>query len=139
MTPLVHGTHGSTHFLLIDNGKAAGAAWGGEIGLRSAIEAAYSESRHVPIVLLVVQGGPGTLATVAATAKNHNPIVLLVDSGGAASAIHAYVKGGIDAVEQRMRGGEEQLKVIKSENDICGGKVRCAGRNSCASLAASLL
>jgi hypothetical protein len=36
----------------------------------------------------VVQGGPGTLATVESIALAGKPIVVLSDSGGAATAVH---------------------------------------------------
>ena len=50
-----------------------------------------------------MQGGPGTLATVESTALAGKPIVVLSDSGGAATALHAYCTGGIEAVEPRFR------------------------------------
>ena len=53
-----------THFLLVDNGKRGGAAFGGEIKVRAALEKYVSQVKRVPIVMLVVQGGPGTLSTV---------------------------------------------------------------------------
>jgi hypothetical protein len=55
-----------THFVFVDNGKVAPQAWGGEIGLRANLESTYAKAKAVPTVLLVVQGGPGTLQTVAA-------------------------------------------------------------------------
>ena len=53
-----------THFVLVDNGKEGRAAWGSEINLRAGVEAMVANTKNVPIVQLVVQGGPGTLATV---------------------------------------------------------------------------
>ena len=44
-------------------------------------------------MLLVVQGGPGTLATILKTAKKGSPIVVVADSGGAATAIKQYIEG----------------------------------------------
>ena len=54
--------------------------------VKKAYEQHMMQSRAVPMVLLVVQGGPGTLATVLANAQLGCPVVLLSNSGGAASA-----------------------------------------------------
>ena len=56
------------------------------IQVRAEIEQHMMQSRAVPMVLLVVQGGPGTLATVLANAQLGCPVVLLSNSGGAACA-----------------------------------------------------
>lgn len=101
-----------THFILVDNGKEGGAAWGSEISLRAKIEATVSNSKNVPIVQLVVQGGPGTLATVESTALEGKPVVILSNSGGAASAIWGYCcNGGIDAVEQKFQDKKLEKKL----------------------------
>jgi len=57
-----------THFVLVDNGEEGAAAFGSEIELRAEIETAAAQTKGAPVVQLVVQGGPGTLATVLATA-----------------------------------------------------------------------
>ena len=75
-----------SHFLFIDAGRERREAWGSEIVVRAEIEQHMMQSRAVPMVLLVVQGGPGTLATVLANAQLGCPVVLLSNSGGAASA-----------------------------------------------------
>ena len=92
-----------THFVFVDDGKVGRQAWGSEIQLRSALEAAISKAKGIPIVQLVVQGGPGTLQTVESTALAGKPIVVLADTGGAATALHAFCHGGIDAVEPRFQ------------------------------------
>ena len=71
---------------------------------------------------LVVQGGPGTLQTVESTALAGKPIVVLADTGGAATALHAYCHGGIEAVEPRFQKLEDKLNSIKRLNDSFGGK-----------------
>ena len=71
---------------------------------------------------LVVQGGPGTLATVESTALAGKPIVVLVDSGGAATALHKYCTQGLEAVEPKFQAHKEKLESIKSLNDSYGGK-----------------
>ena len=40
---------------------------------------------QVPVVLLVVQGGPNTLDMMLASAREGSPLLILSDSGGAAS------------------------------------------------------
>ncbi|KAL1504852.1 hypothetical protein AB1Y20_008623 [Prymnesium parvum] len=84
-----------THFVLVDNGLEGGKAWGSEIRLRVGVEKFIHNSKALPIVQLCVQGGPGTVATVMATAEEGNPCLLLYDSGGAATAIWEYVEHGV--------------------------------------------
>ena len=110
-----------THFVLVDNGKEGVPAFGGEIQVRAALEAYVAHSKGVPIVQLVVQGGPGTVATVRATAEALNPIVVLTDSGGAAEAIFEYVVNG--ALPERLAKFESQqshLDAIKAAHERSG-------------------
>ena len=80
-----------THFILVESKNEMKAAWGNEINTRVALEGFYLKRRNVPMVLLVVQGGPGTLSTVLATAEKNSPIVVVAGSGGAASAIKHFI------------------------------------------------
>ena len=54
-----------THFIMVDNGKSGVEAFGGEIEFRGQLEMFYFNERRVPVVQLAVQGGPGTLGTIA--------------------------------------------------------------------------
>tara|TARA_B110001452_G_scaffold21628_1_gene17351 strand:+ start:612 stop:4946 length:4335 start_codon:yes stop_codon:yes gene_type:complete len=110
-----------THFVLVDDGREGAESWGTEIGLRAELEAACAQTKGTPIVQLVVQGGPGTLATVLSTAMAGHAIVVLADSGGAATAIHDYCTDGIMAVDERFRHLEDQFKMIKQLNDAYQG------------------
>jgi transient receptor potential cation channel subfamily M member 2 len=92
-----------SHFVFVDNGTKGRKSWGSEIQLRSALEASISKAKGIPIVQLVVQGGPGTLQTVESTALAGKPIVVLTDTGGAATALHTFVTRGIDAVEPKFQ------------------------------------
>lgn len=83
-----------THFVFVDSGKAAPEAWGGEIALRSNLEVAYARLKSVPLVLLVVQGGPGTLNTVLSAVRLRQAVLVVRDSGGAADAIADYLRDG---------------------------------------------
>ena len=109
-----------THFLLVDNGTEGAAAWGSEIDLRTKLEATISNTKGVPIVQLVVQGGPGTLATVESIALEGKPIVILTNSGGAATAIYDYCQFGLSAVEAKFQKMEPRLASIKLLNEIYG-------------------
>ncbi len=114
-----------SHFLFIDSGKENSKAWGSEIKVRAAIEKHLTMARAVPMVLLVVQGGPGTLQTVLEAAKLGCPVVLLENSGGAATAVCQYIKeGALDperdkAFEKKL----DQMKEIKKINDRSGRKL----------------
>ena len=112
-----------THFILVDSGAENGAAWGTEIALRSELEATISNTKGVPIVQLVVQGGPGTLATVESIALEGKPIVILTNSGGAATAIYNFCKSGLSAVEEKFRHMEARLANIKLINDAYSEKL----------------
>lgn len=112
-----------THFVLVDNGTVGSRAWGSEIHLRAEIVATISSTKNVPVVQLVVQGGPGTLATVEASCLEGSPVVILSNSGGAATAINAYFSMGIYAVEEKFRGAEAKLANIKKLNDAYDRKL----------------
>jgi len=81
-----------THFLLVDSGKEKSNAWGGEINFRTRFEQTYCRRNKVPMVLVVVAGGPGTLHSIENAAQNHVPIVLITDSGGAPAIIAHFLK-----------------------------------------------
>ena len=46
---------------------------------------------QVPRVLLVVQGGPGTLASILAAIEGESPVVLVRDSGGVATLLDHFL------------------------------------------------
>ena len=90
-----------THQILVDACKDYGpdaVAWGHEIGMRSQLERVYAQAKGVPVVLLVVQGGPNTVDMMHASAKEGSPLLVLSDSGGAATALWQYCEGGIGRV-----------------------------------------
>ena len=82
-----------THQILVDSGRAA-PKWGSEIALRSRLERTFATSKGVPVVLLVVQGGRGTLDMMMASARLGSPLLVLADTGGAASAVAQFFDGG---------------------------------------------
>lgn len=72
-------------FMLVDNGTEN--QFGGEIEFRAAFESAVSRRDDVPIVTIVVQGGPGTLGTCLNSVKNDTPLVVVEGTGRAADVI----------------------------------------------------
>ncbi|XP_039673521.1 transient receptor potential cation channel subfamily M member 2 isoform X2 [Perca fluviatilis] len=87
-----------THFLLVDDGTQG--HYGVEIELRSRLEKCISgkhlgnEGSHVtiPVVCVVLDGGPGTLNTIYNAMLNGTPCVILEGSGRIADVI-AQVAG----------------------------------------------
>eukprot|EP01111_Echinosteliopsis_oligospora_P005886 TRINITY_DN1962_c0_g1_i2.p1 TRINITY_DN1962_c0_g1~~TRINITY_DN1962_c0_g1_i2.p1 ORF type:complete len:1043 (+),score=331.07 TRINITY_DN1962_c0_g1_i2:218-3346(+) len=78
-----------THFILVDSKKDV---WGEEIGFRSALEDHLSQKWEIPIVLIVVNGGPGTLRTVAEGVEKGFPVIVVEGSGRCADALAAKIK-----------------------------------------------
>nr|KAG5702764.1 hypothetical protein BaRGS_003638 [Batillaria attramentaria] len=87
--------HNHTHFLLVDDGTEG--LYGREIEFRSKLESYISskvetgvtevQSVHVPSVLIVVEGGVGTMKTVMQSVKRNMPVVVIDGSGRAADFI----------------------------------------------------
>ena len=76
--------------------------------------------------LLSAQGGPGTLATVLATAKLGCPIVILSNSGGAATAIWRFCEhGGLDpdrdTAFEKKRDMLDEIKALQARCVWGGG------------------
>ena len=105
-----------THQILVDAARYDGTMpWGDEIGVRSQLERCYATVKGVPVVLLVIQGGPNTLDMMTASAKEGSPLLILSDSGGAATALAQYCQGGISRVTDPVFAKEEaKLEALKS-------------------------
>ena len=71
-----------SHFILVDNAKIG---FGGEIDFRAQLESAISrredpktkKANDIPIVVLVLEGGVGTVKTVLESVKNGSPCVFI--------------------------------------------------------------
>jgi hypothetical protein len=98
--------------LLVDSGEEK---WGGEIDFRARFERAYCQRNKVPLVLVVVAGGPGTLRGIENAAANMVPIVLITDSGGAPAIIAHYLK--TDRFEPDPT-GERGFKPSSNKHDL---------------------
>ncbi|CAL1535907.1 unnamed protein product [Lymnaea stagnalis] len=82
-----------THFLLVDDGTEG--KFGIEIEFRSALEKFISDIESdgikIPVVLVVVEGGPGTMETVQKSLEKGTPAVIVKGSGRAADFLaYAY-------------------------------------------------
>ncbi|XP_075054579.1 transient receptor potential cation channel subfamily M member 2-like [Mixophyes fleayi] len=99
--PMDEGSQGSlccldnnhTHFILVDNGTHG--RYGVEIPLRTQLEKFISQQTmhkgetaiKIPIVCVVLEGGPGTLDTVYSSMCNNTPCVIVEGSGRVANII----------------------------------------------------
>ena len=67
------------YFILVDDGSEG--EFGKEINFRAALEAELRKEKNgqvtIPMVLIVVQGGPNTLLTVEETIKMNIPVVIV--------------------------------------------------------------
>jgi len=125
------GIHGArlnpyhTHQILVDGHREYGEgalAWGHEVKMRAELERTYATSKGVPVVLLVVQGGPGTLDMMHASAEQGSPLLVLSDSGGAATALWEYCEFGIGGVRDAAFGeSEERLEQLRMMNEAREG------------------
>lgn len=109
-----------THFLLVDDGSEGKKAWGSELELRFAIEKIYCERRRVPRVMLVVQGGVGTLTSVHYAVKAHCPVVVIADSGGVASLLAHFCKTYHDEQSDHYGYGEipQGMKLYENHREL---------------------
>ncbi|XP_015772249.1 PREDICTED: transient receptor potential cation channel subfamily M member 2-like [Acropora digitifera] len=113
-----------SHFLLVDNGTEE--KYGVEIDLRSKFEEAVmkvkTDSRSaagaigVPVVLLVLEGGPNTIRTMCELIKKKIPAVVVEGSGRAADLVAFAYSHTIKESE-----GISTLNVI---DPVFEGKVR---------------
>jgi hypothetical protein len=93
-----------THFILVDNSQVN--KFGGEIKFRGELEKAIVTNKtvsgsivDVPIVVLVLEGGPGTFDTVLSSVKNGSPCVFMEGSGRCAD-LFAYAISKLTIKEQ---------------------------------------
>ena len=103
-----------THFLLVDNGSEN--VYGTEIEFRGKFEEHIMRSM-VPTVLIVLEGGPGTLNTVFNTAvSNDIPCVLVQGSGRAADLLVYAINNWETILDAGDSKDENLIKEIYSMN-----------------------
>ena len=89
-----------THFFLVDNEKEE---WGGEIDKRAELEADLAKKYRVPLVLLVLEGGPNTYETVLMAISQNSMVVLVKESKGAAQTISDFIEPLMSDRESLLR------------------------------------
>ncbi|KAK3101394.1 hypothetical protein FSP39_003210, partial [Pinctada imbricata] len=109
-----------THFILADNGTQH--QFGVEITMRACIENAIANMKTdtgtdavtIPVVLLVLEGGPGTLETAHQAIANNTPVVIVEGSGRAADILaYAYLNSQGEEVEVFDQKGQKK-KVVQT-------------------------
>mmetsp|Transcript_302 Transcript_302/g.686 ORF Transcript_302/g.686 Transcript_302/m.686 type:complete len:1370 (-) Transcript_302:267-4376(-) len=114
-----------THQILVDTARVytkSTPVFGQEQALRARLEREYMH-RGVPVVLLVVQGGPGTVDMMRSAAKEGYPILVLADSGGAATAVYTYFEEGIEAVEEPFVASHSKFEELKKLHVVHGSNL----------------
>ncbi|XP_035828049.1 transient receptor potential cation channel subfamily M member-like 2 isoform X2 [Aplysia californica] len=110
-----------THFILVDNGTQM--QFTVEIPFRAKLEEAIAAQKTdtgtdavaVPVCLLVLEGGPGTLQTVHSSLMSATPTVVIKGSGKTADILaYAYQ----NAREEEVIGLDQQGNEVKGTNTI---------------------
>ncbi|KAJ8309654.1 hypothetical protein KUTeg_012798 [Tegillarca granosa] len=106
-----------THFILVDDGTVH--QFGKEIVFRALFENAVSNIKtntgknavSIPVVLLVLQGGPNTLKTVKQAIYNEIPVVVIEETGKAADIIaYAFHNSGEMEMDAKDQHGKDEKK-----------------------------
>ncbi|XP_061167153.1 transient receptor potential cation channel subfamily M member-like 2 [Saccostrea echinata] len=122
-----------THFVLVDNGTQH--QFGVEIPFRARMENSIANMKtntgknasvYVPVVLLVLEGGPGTLETAHQAVANNTPIVIVQGSGRAADILaFAYQNSSGEEIEAT----DQEGKTKKITQTIFDASVEAEIRN----------
>ncbi|XP_038076672.1 transient receptor potential cation channel subfamily M member-like 2 isoform X3 [Patiria miniata] len=106
-----------THFILADNGTEG--KFGVEIKLRAKMEKEISEQKmsgvanvSVPVVCVVVEGGPNTIATVYEAIMNGTPAVIVSGTGRAADIL-AFAFQRAPLVDKLVKDSKGNIKKEK--------------------------
>lgn len=122
-----------THFVLVDNGTQH--QFGVEIPFRAWMENSIANMKtntgknasvYVPVVLLVLEGGPGTLETAHQAVANNTPIVIVQGSGRAADILaYAYQ----NSIGEEIGATDQEGKTKKITQTIFDASVEAEIRN----------
>ncbi|XP_052244809.1 transient receptor potential cation channel subfamily M member-like 2 isoform X3 [Dreissena polymorpha] len=113
-----------SHFILVDNATQHKFAM--EIPFRAKLEKEIAQIKtetgenavSVPIVLLVLEGGPGTLETVHQAIQNNTPSVIVKGSNRAADILaYAYLNAKEEEIEVKDQVGKKQKKMRRYMED----------------------
>ena len=66
-----------SHFIFVDSRSQGGKSYSGEKPVRSRVEASFVSLLKIPLVLVVIGGGVGTLHTVSQALKAGHPVILV--------------------------------------------------------------
>lgn len=61
-------------FIFVDSGEAK---FGGEIDFRTKLEKQIKTRENIPLVLIVLEGGRGTLQTILGALETNSPVLLV--------------------------------------------------------------
>lgn len=107
-----------TNFLLVDNPH--GNSFGGELAVLEKLQAELKRAYGAPTVLVVIQGGEGTLETLVRSLRQGIVAVLAADSGKCASAVSHFVRTG--EVQSEWQHRAELFHEIKQLNEAAATK-----------------
>ena len=105
-----------------DNGISGPKGWGAEIDFRSKLEDEITRMKEIPLVLIIVEGGPGSLRTVLEGVKNKFPVIVVAGSGRAADVIAARwrMEQGVVVDSTIFNGYEKHMDTL--EEIVAKGK-----------------
>ncbi|CAF0977505.1 unnamed protein product [Brachionus calyciflorus] len=101
-----------SHFILVDDSKYN--KFGGEISFRADLESEISKAKKIPIVLVVVEGGPNTVTTVLESLKKKIPCVI-IDNSGKISDLLSYIYKALEESDDSSLKESIVNKIFKFE------------------------
>ena len=105
-----------TQFLLVDNGQEGDKTFGAELTVLENLQKELRNQYAAPTVLLVIQGGPGTLDTMLRAQRQGIVTVVAADSGQFASAMANYMRTNeVDPDWKKQTKSFEEIKSINEE------------------------
>lgn len=123
-----------SHFILVDDAQLN--TFGGEIEFRSRLEADIAKGNQatkinpIPVVVVVIEGGPNTIRTVQESVKNKIPCVL-IDRVGRFSEMFADIYKRVCSVDQPNESNQKFKFDPELRRDVeAMVKVEFAGKNS---------
>ena len=115
-----------THFILVHNrwegDNVSSPPYGCEVSLRTAVESAYARQLNVPVMQLLVSGGPNSLFGVYSAMTNDIPVVAVADSGGCCAALYEYIEGRCAGTTERVPSMFQDDERVVSRNAYDVGK-----------------
>ncbi|CAF1350811.1 unnamed protein product [Didymodactylos carnosus] len=107
--------HNHTHFLLLDDGMLLGYDTG-DYRTRLVKAISHYKQSDVPIVIIVVEGGPDTLNTIYNDLRCEIPVVLIDGSGRLPNLLSKFLTRTKSLIDEKM--DEKEWKGILDINDI---------------------